>query len=200
MTKKSLSATQLRLVLSISLIIIALLQGGIFAFAYNHMTATATEVSHTVVDANASQNNLTTLEKIKNTLSSEKDVVERAQSIVAESQSYQYQNQIITDLNGFAARNNVAITNVDFTSSTTPAANAPATATTPTAPIPTGLKSTSVVVTLKTPVDYNNLLRFIASIEQNLTKMQISKVALSKGQSTDSEIMSDALTIEVYIR
>jgi len=45
----------------------------------------ATDVSHVVVDANASQDNLTTLEKIKKTLASEQDTVARTNQIVAES-------------------------------------------------------------------------------------------------------------------
>lgn len=200
MIKKPLTATRLRLILSGSMVVIIILQGVIFAYAYGNMAATATEVSHTVVDASASQNNLTTLEKIEDILNNEKTVVERAQSIVADSQSYQYQDQIITDLNDFASRNGVSITNVDFSSSDTPSTATPSAPATPTTPAPAGLKSTSVIVTLKTPVDYNNLLRFIESIEQNLTKMQISKINLSKGEAKGNEVMSDALTIEVYIR
>jgi uncharacterized protein (UPF0333 family) len=189
---KRFTATQLRMILSLSLVAIILIAGIVFYFAESQLRQVATDVSHTVVDAEASQNNVTTLEKIKDILEKEKDVVARAQSIVADSQKYQYQDQIITDLNQFAERTNVSITNVDFTATA-------ATTPTPTA-APSGLKTTSVVITLKTPVDYNNLLRFIESIEQNLTKMQISKVSLSRDASGGNNVTSDALTIEVYIR
>lgn len=195
MMKGPLTATKLRLMLSLSLGVITLIAAGLFAFADSQLRQLAIEVNHKTVDANASQNNLTTLEKVQDILENEKTVVERARSIVADSKSYQYQDQIITDLNGFAAKNGVSITNVNFSSTsgtTTPPAST-------VAPV-SGLKSTTVVVTLKTPVNYNNLLRFLASIEQNLTKMQVSKVTLSRGSATGTDINTDALTIEVYIR
>ncbi|MFI5212624.1 MAG: hypothetical protein ACHQTE_01560, partial [Candidatus Saccharimonadales bacterium] len=62
-----------------------------------------------------------------------------------------------------------------------------------------GVKSTSVAVTLVNPINYNNLLTFVKLIEQNLTKMQVSKIGLSKDPSSN-KIISDALTVEVYIR
>jgi hypothetical protein len=193
--KGPLTATKLRLILSVSLGVITLIAAGIFTYANDQLRQLAIEVNHKTVDANASQNNLAILEKVQDILQNEKNVVERARSIVADSKSYQYQDQIITDLNDFAAKNGVSITNVAFTSTT-----AGSTPTAPTVAPVAGLKSTSVTVTLKTPVNYNNLLRFLASIEQNLTKMQVSKVSLSRGSTTGVDITSDALTIEVYIR
>lgn len=199
--KGNLTATKLRLILVVSLFVIASAEAVIFTFAYGQLKQTATDVSHVVVDASASENNLTTLEKIEKILASEKNVIDRASSIVADSQSYQYQDQIITDLNNYANKNSVTITNVDFSASqTATAAPGQAAAPAPATAAPAGLKSTSVTVTLKTPVDYNNLLKFIEAVEQNLTKMQISKVGLSKGASTGNDVTSDALTIEVYIR
>lgn len=197
--KGNLTATKLRVGLVISLFVIGAIEATIFTFAYGQLAQTATDVSHVVVDANASQNNLATLEKIEKILEDEKGVVDRASSIVADSQSYQYQDQIITDLNNYANKNSVTITNVDFSAGQAATAT-PGQAAAPVTAAPAGLKSTSVTVTLKTPVDYNNLLRFIEAVEQNLTKMQISKIGLSKGASTGNDVTSDALTIEVYIR
>jgi hypothetical protein len=198
MNKHELTAIRLRIILSTSLFIIAAIGIAIFSFAEGQLRQVATDVSHVVVDANASQDNLATLEKIKKTLDNEQDVIKRASSIVAESQSYQYQDQILTDLKDYASKAGIAITNIDFSSTKT----TPTTPTTP-APVaqaaPNGVKSTSVTVTLNNPVKYENLLRFIESIEQNLTKMQISKVSISKG-TTSNDVTSDALAIEVYIK
>lgn len=188
-----LSASGLRFILSASLFVIAFIGVVIFWIADGQLSRVATDVSHVVVDANASENNLSTLEKIKTELATEQDVVTRAGSIVADSQSYQYQDQIVTDLNNFANKAGIDITNIDFSASKVAAPAAKATVT------PSGVKSISVVVTLKNPVNYNNLLRFIESTEQNLTKMQISRIGLSKG-ATGSDITSDVLTIEVYVK
>jgi hypothetical protein len=200
--KGPMTATKLRLILSCSLVLIAGILVGIFIFFYSQLETAATETNHTVVDATASQNNIATLDKIEDFLKENSQVVERARSIVADSRSYQYQDQIITDLNDFAGRNNVTITNVDFTGANPPAANttSPGTAAPTPQPAVGGIKSTSATVTIKTPVNYDDLLRFLESIERNLTKMQVSKVNLSRGSATGNDIVSDALTIEVYIR
>ena len=200
MKKPQLSAVTFRLILSGSLVLITIIGVILFSLANNQMRQVATDVSHVVVDANASQDNLTTLEKIKKALASEQDIVARTSQIVAESKSYEYQDQIITDLNGYAQKAGISITNLDF-SGAAGATKAPASPAAPTAPAATtsGLHSTSVTVTIQNPVDYNNLLRFIKSIEQNLTKMQISKVSLSRAES-GSNVTSDAFAIEVYIK
>lgn len=201
--KKSLTATQLRLILSGSLLFVAIAAGVAIHFANESLRGYATDISHVTADANASQDNVQTLQKIEKELKEYKEVVARASGIVAESQSYQYQDQIITDLNEYAKKAGIAITNLDFSASTTTTPAAPAASVVPAAPTatatPTGVKSTSVSVTIKNPVVYNNLLRFIKSIEQNLTKMQISRVGLSKDPTTGG-IASEAFTIEVYIK
>lgn len=195
---KSLTAIRLRLILSTSLVVMALLGGSLVYFANSYLSGIATEVSHASVDASASKNNVTTLEKIKAILDTNKDVVQRASGIVAASKSYQYQNQIITDLNDFAARTGVTITNVNFGSSAASGASGGA-QTTP-SPSVGGLNTTSATITLATPVNYYNLLHFLRAIEQNLTKMQVSRVSLSKGTAEGDNVTTDALTIEVYIQ
>lgn len=202
---RPLTATGLRLILSISLFAVAFLAGGAFLLVQRSLKDVATTVSHTVVDANASRDNVQTLQQIQRQLVTDKDVVERTRSIVADSQSYQYQDQIITDLNDYANQSGIVITNMDFaadqaaTPGTTSSSSSSITTPTPKTPTPAGVKSTSVSIALKNPVDYNSLLRFIKSIEQNLTKMQISRVSLAK-DSSGKGVTSETLTIEVYIR
>lgn len=201
MKKFVITATSLRLVLSISLFVVAGLGVALFSLAYSSLKNVAVDVSHSVADANASRDNLQNLQKLKRDLASKEEVVKRAESIVAESRSYEYQNQIINDLNDYAARAGLNITTIDFTNSqdgsTTPATPG----VTPAAPSTTinGVKSTFVSITLKNPVDYASVLRFLKSIEQNLTKMQVANVGLSKDQDS-SGISSNVLNIEVYIK
>lgn len=194
-----LTATHLRVMLTISMFVIVAIAAILAFFTYTELKKVAVEVNHISVDASASQNNIQTLQQIQEKLTTDKDVITRTNSIVAESQSYQYQDQILADLKDYAAKAEVTITNIDFTGSTAAPQTTPSTTTPSTPATPNGVKSTSVSITLKNPIIYENLLRFIQSIEQNLTKMQISKISLSRGTS-GSEITSDALTIEVYIR
>src|SRR5919202_1152330 len=192
-----LTATSLRIVLIISIFLIASLSVVGFSMVVDGLTNTAVDTSKTVGEANNSRNNVQNLQRIQTILSENKQTVERASSIVAESKSYQYQDQIISDLTGYATRAGISITNFDFSGATTPAiTNTPTKPTTPKSTTP-GVNSISVSVTVKNTVNYDNLLRFIYSIEQNLTKMQISRVGLSK-ESTGG-VTSDALVIEVFV-
>ncbi|QQG51041.1 MAG: hypothetical protein HZB75_00835 [Candidatus Saccharibacteria bacterium] len=201
MKRKTLTASMLRLYLSLSLFAITLLAGGALYFINEQLRAYAGEVSKVTAEANSSQNNVQALQKVQEELEKNKEVKERARNIVADNQSYQYQNQIITDLNGYAKKAGVTITNIDFSAGSTATPTTPSTpksGTTTTPAAPSGVKSTSASITLKNPVSYTRLLRFIKSIEDNLTKMQISRVGLARG--TDNQITSEALSIEVYIR
>jgi hypothetical protein len=189
---KPMTATKLRLYLSISLFMIVLLAVAALYFVNDKLQTYATEVSQVAAQAQESQNNVQSLQRIQQELTDNKSVIERTRDIVADSKSYQYQDQIIKDLNDYAKQSGITITNMDFT------ATASTTAPTTSTAAPTGVKSTSVSVTLKNPVGYISLLRFIRSIEQNLTKMQVSRVSLSK--SENNQVTSEALTIEVYIR
>lgn len=197
-----MTATRLRLILTVSLFAILILTGGAFFYVDQQLQNYAVSVSHSVVDANASQNSVQTLQQIQQTLNDDKNIIAKTNSIVADSQSYQYQDQIISDINGYATAAGIGITNIDFpTTATTPAtgATAPTATTTPTASTPAGVKSTTVEVTLKNPISYDPFLQFIHAIENNLTRMQIQKVSLSKG-SGGTDISSDVLTIQVYVR
>jgi hypothetical protein len=190
----SLTASQLRLILAISMFVIALLAAVGFSLINSELKKYAVEVSHVTADAAASRDNLQNLQKIEKQLKEDQDIVQKTNSIVAESQSYQYQDQIITDINDYATKAGIAITDINFAAQTT----APS-ATTPSTPTPSGVKSSTVRVTLKNPINYANLLRFIKSIEQNLTKMQVSSVNLSKDVASGG-VSSDILTLQVYVR
>lgn len=192
-----MTASRLRLVLSLSLFAIASLATLIALIAYTELRKVAIDVSHTTVDANASQNNLQNLLKVQQQLDKDQAVINRTSNIVAESRSYQYQDQIIADLKSYANQAGITITNIDFASASKNSSPL-SPSKVPTAPVPNGIKTTLVAITLKNPIDYNSLLRFLKSIEQNLTKMQVSKISLVKG--TGNQVSSEALTIEVYIK
>jgi len=203
MKHRTLTATSLRLALSVSLFAIALLAGGLFYFADGQLHGVAVNVSHALVDASTSQNNVQVLQQIERQLADDKDVIARAKSIVADSQSYQYQDQIVGDLNKYAGKSGIPITNIAFSNgsstSSAPATNKTQT-TSPQAAAPSGVKTTSVSVTLENPVGYQNFLKFLRYIEDNLTKMQVQKISLSKGTGSGDDVASDVLTIQVYVR
>ena len=152
----------------------------------------------------ASDTNIQSLQKTQAELEKYKDTAVRAQSIVSESASYQYQDQITRDLNNYAAQAGLAITGFTFDSTATaaaPAAPTTGTATTPAAPsAPAGLNSKTVTIQLESSVPYKSLLTFMNMIEGNLTKMPIAKVTLSKSSDNDENVAGQTLAIEVYVK
>lgn len=195
MKHRRFTATTLRASLAASLFLIILIAGGGVYVVNGWLQSLATDVSHATADASTSRTTIATLQQLQETLETNRAVIDRANSIVAESQSYQYQDEIIRDLNGYAAAAGITLTNFNFE---TQAASSQDQQGQPAAPAaPSGINSTLVSITIQNPVGYNNLLNFFYSIEQNLTKMQITNISLTK---SDNEIASDDLTIEVYIR
>lgn len=199
MKRRGLTATTLRASLSASLFLIILVAAAGFYIVNNGLRSLATDVSHATADASASRTTITTLQQLQEKLEANREVIQRASNIVAESQSYQYQDEIIRDLNNYAAAAGITITNFNFDTqqATGNQDQSGQTGAQSTAP-PSGINSTLVSVTIQNPVSYDNLLRFFYSIEQNLTKMQITNIALTAADG--SELSSDELTIEVYIR
>lgn len=198
MKHREMTAIKLRLILSCMLFVITTIGVAIFYFGNSVLSQVATDVSHTVADASAGQNKLQALQKTEKDLAANQKIVQRAGEVVANSQSYEYQNQIINDLNQYAARSGIELTNIDFSTDTkTGAATTPAAGSSPTPTAPSGVKTATITVTVKNPIQYVNLLRFMQAIEQNLTKMQLASVGITKDQAG---VSSDVLTITTYVR
>lgn len=209
MSKKfTLTATNLRIILAVSLVVITAIGAGGFALAYNWLDGFAADASTVASQAAASESELQELSQTEKMLKTQHHAVERASKIAAESKSYQYQDQIINDLNDFARKAGITISDITFaddnakggsSSSSSSSSNKTGTS----LPAIAGLKATTASVTVKNPVEYRKLLTFMYLVEQSLTKMRIANVDLSRstaqGQAPDS-ITSNTLTIEVYLR
>ena len=212
MSKKfTLTATNLRIILAVSLVAITAIGAGGFALAYNWLDGFAADASTVASQAAASESELQELSQTEKMLKTQHHAVERASKIAAESKSYQYQDQIINDLNDFARKAGITIADITFAdnnakggSSSSSSSSASSSGKTGTSlPAIAGLKATTASVTVKNPVEYRKLLTFMYLVEQSLTKMRIANVDLSRstaqGQAPDS-ITSNTLTIEVYLR
>jgi hypothetical protein len=196
----NLTATRLRVMLSASLVGILVIIGIGFYFLQSYLYSFAVEVSHANEDASTSGSDIATLQKLQQEFKNDQTTIQRVESIVAESKSYEYQDQIIADLNTYANRSGVKITSFTFDAGT-PSKTGATVSTTPASPsvAVAGLKSTGVSITLEAPTKYNSLMKFIHSIEQNLTKMQLASLSLTKGTASD-EVSISALQLEVYIK
>lgn len=190
-----LSAVKFRLVLIASIVILLGLAGVGFWFFCNQLTSYATEVRSANAAASTSTSDILRLKQLEKQLEEDSVAVTRAKNIVADSKYYQYQDQIIADFTSYAKASKLTISSINFdTGAAAPAAPAPGGT-----PTPAGLKSTTATVTLKNPVNYQALLKFVHSLELNLTKMQLTGITLQRDEESKS-VTVNPLTIEVYTR
>lgn len=192
----ALTPTRLRLILSSTMALIILAGVGIFYLTYDRLSGAATETGSRVASARESQDTLQRLQSLKKELDEKKDVASMVSQVVANSQNYAYQDLLVKDLTIYANRAGVTIKNISFSNPTSsPATGAQSGATEGTPP---GLNKATVDITLETPVNYQSLLNFLHYIEQNLTKLKVSKVVMTKDESDSVAI--DILNLEVYIK
>ena len=215
---RGMTATKLRILLTTCLVLIFALAVAGFLYARTHISNYSSEVSAKSSEAEASRSRVQELQQTERELDERTEVRERAEQIVAESKSYQYQDQIVRDITSYASKAGITINGFSFSAadSTGTAGATPAPA--PVAEAPIGaepgiegaaplaapapaLKSTAVVINIDSDVNYKNLLQFMTMIEQNLTKMQIANISLSRSSEGGAESVStQALNLEVYIR
>jgi hypothetical protein len=193
MRDSKMQATGLRGLLITLLILIVGLAGVGFYFTQSWLRGLAITVSHTVVDSHASDNNVSGLQKLQADLAQEQQITTKAGALLASPDNYQA--QAIKDIDAYGLSTGVSIQNYTFASDSTTSATT--VGTTPAAATVGGAATSTVTVTIASPVQFTSLMKFMMAIERNLPKMQISSINLSR--STDgSSVTTDALTIEIY--
>lgn len=204
MKLSSMTPVKLRLILGFSLVILSVLGVGVFTFGYGQIKDFVVTAQDVASKAQTSQSSIQDLVTTKKFLETNADAVNRANQLVAESKSYVYQDQVISDINKYASEAGLVITNIAFAAATTTATSGAAS--TPAAgsatAAPSGVKSITANVTVQNPTDYLAMLNFIHLIEQSLFRMQISQVGISASgdDKHPNQVSSDILTIEVYVR
>lgn len=189
-----LTATKLRLILILLMVLLVVGSAAGFWYFRQQLSAYASQVSIDNAAAASSSNDISQLQRLKAEMDNNQVAITRAQKIVADSSSYQYQAQIIDDLSSYAKAAHIQVTGFTFADGTTPSADQ----STPGVPTtPAGLKSITAVIDIKSPVDYHNIMNFLYSIELNLTKMNITSISLTKGASAN-QVIVNPISIEVY--
>ena len=196
--KNVLNASIARIVLSLLLLIILSAMVGLVIFAYSFLSKTSEEVGKMQTEAIAVDAKIQSLLASKSQLDRNSDTVTKAKNIVSESKLYQYQNQIIKDLNTYADRAGIPIKAFSFQNEpTTSAKTTKSSKRTPASPA--GVKSTFVSIQLGDHIDYTKFLHFLSLIEKNVTRMQLLGVSIFRG-ANNHEISIQSLEVKVYTR
>ena len=196
--KKVLNASIARIVLSLLLLIILSAMVGLVIFAYSFLSKTSEEVGKMQTEAIAVDAKIQSLLASKSQLDRNSDTVKKAKNIVSESKLYQYQNQIIKDLNTYADRAGIPIKAFSFQNEPTTSAKTTKSSKR-TSTSPAGVKSTFVSIQLGDHIDYTKFLHFLSLIEKNVTRMQLLGVSISRG-ANNHEISIQSLEVKVYTR
>lgn len=176
--------------LFIGLIVILLIGAGVGGWQLQKLlTAEYVAADHAKIDARISADQLQKAHNLQVYLESHKADVEKAAAVVAETKTYQYQNQIVEDVNRYADIAGVTVLGFDFPLQTTGTASKAK-----------GVKTIQANVTLQNPVAYDSYLRFLKLIEQNLTKMQITDISITPDPKVAGRINNPVVGLQVYVR
>lgn len=176
------------------LLLVSLFAGlvaGLF-LAHGMLSAKVREVDHLKIDNELTEKKVARAKNLAVTLSKNEDSAKRAAAIVADSKTYEYQNQIVEDLSSYASAAGLTILGFNFASDSDPTASSTKKV--------AGLNTVTANITLKNPVPYNNYLRFLKLIERNLTKMQVTKLDIAADLKSPGTINSPSLGVEVYVK
>jgi uncharacterized protein (UPF0333 family) len=178
MKQSSMKATSLRsLLIFLLILVIAGIAAG-FYYGLGRVREYAVEVSHTNADAQAAEQQVGELQRLKATLASSNELVKKANQLFATESSYQ--SRAIRDVQRYASRANITITDTSF---------------------PTGQQgsgSHTLVINLASPTSYVNFIRFLESIESNLPKMQVTGVDISRASGDTISVQN--INIQVFTR
>jgi hypothetical protein len=171
--------------------LIVILVGGIgygVYFTHQKLSQYVAEVDHLKIDSEINQQGIENAQKLRKALDENRDSVARAEAIVADTKYYEYQDQIVKDIGSYAAASNITVLGFDF--SAAPSKNSSI----------KGIKTMVATISLQSPVQYANYLRFLKLVERNLTKMQVTQMDIANDLKTPGTISSPVLTLEVYVR
>lgn len=188
-------ATTTRNVLSFILVLVIIGAAVGFYFGLQFIKTYAVEVSHVVTDSKAAGESEKSLSTLKTELSNGEELVGTANKLFSTSSTYK--EQIQSDITRYASEAGITVISIDPSSDAAPAGPNKA----PSAPRGSTPTDTSEVITIKSPVSYAKLIQFMQSIEDNLPKMQITAIGISRpAVASGDEVITDKITISVLTR
>lgn len=185
-----MKATLLRLILACSLVVLVGLCSVAGWWANEVLKQNVAQADHAKIDAEVSQQEVEKLRILQTELANKKDIVERAAQIASTAQNYQYQDQVVSDLQAYARKTGIEIAAFDFASGG--AGEAPAG--------PAGTTLTPFTINLRGPLAYDKVMQFLRDIENNLTKLQVTSLSLSPSKEDTKLLTNPSMSLVVYLK
>lgn len=178
--------------------LLVVLAGVGYYYGSEFLRQTVIQTSHIKTDASLSESNIAKLKKLETELEDKKEVVARTTQIISESSEYQYQDQIVRDINAYASRAGVKVIGYDFGDGGKKIQRPTANKKQPI--VIKGVTTLNATLTLATPIKYDNFLKFLKAIEQNLTKMQVTGVNMSPDTQDSNSISNPSVGLQIYVK
>lgn len=199
----TVSAERLRLSLGIALGVLATITIAIGVLGLGALQSFASEVNGVVAEAESIDTRIEITKQKIDLYERNPKATKLASQVVAQRESYQYQNEAYNDLLAIAKRAGLTITRYSFSDTAVALTDGQAAGSqqiVTNSETANDAKPTYITIELDNPVSYRNFLNFLYYVEQNLTKMQIASVSLSASNNNPDTVSTSSITVEVYIK
>lgn len=178
--KEQFKPQTLRTILATIFVLILIGGGAAFYFGIQSLQEYAVKVQQRLVDAEASERQISELQLLKGQLSQSDSLVEKANQVFAAPGSYQ--GQVLNDLERYAGAAGLALGGTNFGSGEGSSAN-------------------TVTISFTGDIPYRKLIAFLNNVEGNLPKLQVTSITLSRADSGTADMVRvEEIKINVAVR
>lgn len=175
--KRQFRPQNLRTILTSLFVVIVLAGGYFFYWGLGEIRDYSTQVNQQLANADASGQQVTKLQNLKQQLAQSTDLVNKANQLFAAPGTYQ--SQALSDIEAYARAAGLSIVSTTFEKD---AAN-------------------TVTVKFNSPVAYPKLITFLSNIESNLPKLKVSSISLDRPERGGAgNVQVNDIKIDVSVR
>lgn len=208
-----LTPTKLRIILIVALLLLIVAHVLVTVLGRKILAENSTSVTEAVTLSASSQDTLDRLSNAEVQLKSQSKIVEKAKKVVADGNQHAYQESVINDINNYAKAAGIHVTGFTFENPVAKDASdkSAKTETAKNSQQIQGVKTTTVILTLQSPMDYSTFLKFLRMLEENLLQLRLQSLNLSssaidststtEGQPEPGQTIDvPTITLEVYTK
>jgi len=181
MSKSTMKPSALQKLLTTFIIIALAASGGGFYYAQSKLSETAAQVKTTRTELAISDN--LTNEVLRSQVATASISSEKALALKLSAE--EYQEQLTSDVKAYARNNSINVSNYSFAANSTDAS--------------TTANASSMTITLSNPVNFNDLMKFLKSIETNIPKIQITNLKITHNTNYIDSVLVDPIIVKGYL-